>query len=53
MKNYFCYVCAYVAAEAVYISLRVVQVKMGYFAVLLAPKWVTICYVCEERMSFV
>jgi len=37
----------------VFISLRVVQVQMGYFAVLRVAEWANICYVCEERISFI
>jgi hypothetical protein len=40
-------------AKGVYISLRIVQVQMGYFAVLRVAKWANIYYVCEERMSFI
>jgi hypothetical protein len=53
MKKCFYYVSAFVSADGVYISLRVVQVQMGYFAVLRVAKWANICYVCEERMIFI
>jgi hypothetical protein len=53
MKKCFYYVSAVVGADGVYISLRVVHVQMGYFAVLRVAKWTNICYVCEERMSFI
>jgi hypothetical protein len=53
MKKCFYYVSAFVGADGVYISLRVVQVQMGYFAVLRVAKWANICCVCEERMSFI
>jgi hypothetical protein len=53
MKKCFYYVSAFVGADGVYISLRVVQVQMGYFAVLLLAEWANICYVCEERISFI
>jgi hypothetical protein len=53
MKKCFYYVSAFVGADDVYISLRVLQVQMGYFTVLRVAKWANICYVREERMSFI
>jgi hypothetical protein len=53
MKKCFYYVLAFAGADGVYISLRVVQVQMGCFAVLRVAKLANICFVCEERMSFI
>jgi len=53
MKKCFYYVSAFVGADGVYISLRVVQVQMGYVAVLQVAEWANICYVCEERINFI